>query len=287
MGEAIEKNSTVYYQEWTEGILEKSCEKFKASAIKNNTIDYNDFNSGTFEKYLEVRSKQQNDLKSNQIKSKYFTLEYAKKLKSKNTEGFYDTVKNMHVTNNFIKEKPEIISWENEDVINFFVKLNFSQYENKIKENNIDGNMLMNLQVEELFCKLEIEKKDVLFLTKSLSSLKKIFYEKKNLRSNNIKINDNVSSEELQARKYNREGKYNKQEKNMSIDLITEENNKSEENISLNEKVEEEDLNIQKDEEPKDNNINKEYNNNININNAEFLRELNSPSIKIIFINLF
>jgi hypothetical protein len=168
--------------------LKKSCEKFKASTIKNNTIDYNDFNSGTFEKYLETRSKQQNDLKSNQIKSKYFTLEYAKKLKSKNTEGFYDTVKNMHVTNNFIKEKPEIISWGNEDVINFFAKLNFSQYENKIKENNIDGDMLMNLQVEELFCKLEIEKKDILFLTKALSSLRKIFYEKKNLvslRSNN------------------------------------------------------------------------------------------------------
>ncbi len=168
--------------------MKKSCEKFKASTIKNNTIDYNDFNSGTFEKYLETRSKQQNDLKSNQIKSKYFTLEYAKKLKSKNTEGFYDTVKNMHVTNNFIKEKPEIISWGNEDVINFFAKLNFSQYENKIKENNIDGDMLMNLQVEELFCKLEIEKKDILFLTKALSSLRKIFYEKKNLvslRSNN------------------------------------------------------------------------------------------------------
>jgi len=282
IGELVRKDGVVYYEEWTKGILEKTCEKYKASLIKNDMIDYNQFNSGTFEKYLETKSKQQMDLKSNQIKSKYFTLEYAKMLKSKNPEGFYDTVRLMHNTNNLILEKPDITTWNVEEVVNFFVKLNFPLYEKNLRDSKIDGNMLANSNIEELLTLMGIDNKDRNTVGKTIISLRNLFNQRENLIS--IKSSKRISdfnSNELKS-KILRENIYNKHEKNINIDLITEENNKTDENISFTDKLNEDEKSIQKDEqeqkENKDNIIN-------NFTNAEILKELNSPS-KIIY-NIF
>ena len=74
---------------WKDDKLVQQVEKLK-SHPGHFDINYSEFNSGMFEKYLEAKAKQQIDIKSNQIKSKYFTLEFAKKLKSKNIIRFLD-----------------------------------------------------------------------------------------------------------------------------------------------------------------------------------------------------
>lgn len=279
MGELVRKDSVVLYEEWIQGNLTKTCEKYKANLLKNDMIDYNQFNSGTFEKYLETKSKQQMDLKSNQIKSKYFTLEYAKKLKSKNPEGFYDTVRLMHNTNNMIMEKPDITTWNVEEVVNFFAKMNFAQYENNLKEANIDGEMIANTNIEELINLMGVDAKDRNSIGKAVLSLRNLVNQRENLMSirSNKRISEN-NSNELKSKKL-RDNLYNKHDKNINIDLITEENNKTEENISFTENN-----NIQEDEKetpPKEEMELKETKENYvnNFTNAEILKELNSPSI--------
>lgn len=283
IGELVNKDGVIYYEEWVDGGLIRQCEKYKANLINNDMIDYNQFNSGTFEKYLETKSKQQTYLKSNQIKSKYFTLEYAKMLKSKNPEGFYDTVRLMNNTNNLIMEKPDITSWNNSDVVSFFLKLNYSQYQNNLRELNIDGNMLINTNIEELLNKLEIDSKDRIVFSKAISSLRNFFIQRENLvslRSINKKISD-LNSTELKNKKIYREMIINKHEKNTNIDLITEENNKSDDNNSINENEKEEEeknqiLNKEDEQkETKENFIN-------NFTNAEILKELNSTSKQLL-----
>ncbi len=286
IGEFVRKEGVIFYEEWNQGSLFKTCEKFKATLIKNDMIDYNQFNSGTFENYLETKSKQQMDLKSNQIKSKYFTLEYAKMLKSKNQEGFYDTVRLMHNTNNLIMEKPDITTWNNQEVVNFFVKMNFQQYEKNLREANIDGYMLANVNIEELLNLIQTDQKDRNMLGKSILSLRNLFNQRENLVSiKSTKRISELNSNEIKNKKFRDNIIYNKHDKNMNIDLITEENNKTEENISMEKNIEnEEKESLQKEDqeqkEKKENLIN-------NFTNAEILKELNSPSIYNITIFLF
>jgi len=273
MGELVHKEGVVFYEEWVQGMLAKSCEKYKANLIKNDMIDYNQFNSGTFEKYLETKSKQQTDLKSNQIKSKYFTLEYAKMLKSKNPEGFYDTVRLMHNTNNMIMEKPDITIWNVEEVVNFFAKMNFPQYEKNLREAGIDGKMIANNNIEELLGLMGVDAKDLNAIGKTVLSLRNLVNQRENLMS--IKSTKRISefnSSELKTKKL-RDNLYNKPDKNINIDLITEENNKSEDNISQTDKNDE---NKEKESEHKEDQEQKETKENINV---DILKELNSPSI--------
>lgn len=286
MGELVRKDGVVFYEEWVQGTLAKTCEKYKASLIKNDMIDYNQFNSGTFEKYLETKSKQQMDLKSNQIKSKYFTLEYAKMLKSKNPEGFYDTVRLMHNTNNMIMEKPDITNWNVDEVVNFFAKMNFPQYEKNLREVEIDGKMIASRQIEELIGLMGVDAKDRNAIGKTVLSLRNLVNQRENLMSiRSTKRVSEFNSNELKSKKL-RDNLYNKPDKNINIDLITEENNKTDENISLTDKnnnenndgvdEEQEKESVPKEElqdqkETKENVIN-------NFTNAEILKELNSPS---------
>jgi len=277
MGELVHKDGVVFYEEWVQGTLNKTCEKYKANLLKNDMIDYNQFNSGTFENYLETKSKQQMDLKSNQIKSKYFTLEYAKMLKSKNPEGFYDTVRLMHNTNNMIMEKPDIANWNVDEVANFFAKMNFPQYEKNLEIAKIDGKMIANTNIEELLNIMGVDAKDRNSIGKAVHSLRNLVNQRENLMSirSTKKISEN-NSNELKSKKL-RDNMYNKHDKNINIDLITEENNKTEENISLTDKNNEDE---DKESQLKDNQEQKETKENcVNFTNAEIMKELNSPSI--------
>jgi hypothetical protein len=176
IGELHKKDGPVLYEEWKDGQLMRQFEKPKVGSKVNLDIDYSQFNSGIFEKYLDTKTKQQLELKSNPLKSKYLTLEFAKKLKSKNPDNYYDSVRLLHNANNIIMEKPDIALWNVDDVINFFQKLGFGESTtNLIKENNINGAILLTINFDNLVSTLNITgEREKLLLNNSLEMFRKV-----------------------------------------------------------------------------------------------------------------
>jgi hypothetical protein len=155
-GEHINKDGNIIYEEWKDGVLVRQFEKPKTSGKFRDDINYHEFNTGAFEKYLDTKTKQQSELKSNPVKSKYFTLEFAKKLKSKNPDNYYDSVRLMHNINNFIIDKPDIMLWNIEEVAALFKKLGLDAFIEVANKYAIDGNKLVTLNIEELANILEM-----------------------------------------------------------------------------------------------------------------------------------
>jgi hypothetical protein len=175
IGELIRKDGYVIYEEWKDGQLIRQFEKPKVGSRVSVDIDYSQFNSGIFEKYLDTKTKQQLDLRSNPLKSKYLTLEFAKKLKSKNPDNYYDSVRLLHNANNVVMEKPELEQWNVEDVIVFFQKLGFEgNLIDKIKSNNINGLTLLTINTENLLIMLGITgEREKLLISNSLEIFRK------------------------------------------------------------------------------------------------------------------
>ena len=149
-GELIQKDGAVICEEWKDGTLIRQFEKPKTSGKFLDDINYHEFNTGAFEKYLDTKTKQQLDMKSNPLKSKYFTLEFAKKLKSKNPDNYYDSVRFMHNINNIVMDKPDIEQWDFNEVTNLFQKLGFDAYIDKLKLNDINGLKLLRTNIDDL-----------------------------------------------------------------------------------------------------------------------------------------
>lgn len=234
LGELIRKDGHTTYEEWLDGKLVRQSEKIKYTPGVKYDIDYNQFNTGTFEKYLETKTKQQIDNKTNTIKSKYFTLEFAKMLKSKNPENYYDSVRLMHSTNNIFLEKPDIDQWTIQDVVDVFNKLGFSKFKDQIIENQIDGNKLGKLDLLNLGLLLNItDTNELSNLHKSLEILKKLKIQTENLKS--FKNLNSIESKKLNLYSIR------EKEKDKEIILIEEENNKEleEENAEEGEKDQE------------------------------------------------
>jgi tRNA A-37 threonylcarbamoyl transferase component Bud32 len=247
IGELIKKDGDVVYEEWADGKLLRQSEKLKYTQGKKYDIDYNQLNTGTFEKYLETKTRQQYESKSNQIKSKYFTIEFAKKLKSKNIENYYDSVRMLHSTNNLILDKPDMNHWTKEDVCEVFNKLGFEKYTEKILEHNIDGKMLLQLQgagvsnnttvnaninsnsILDLSKLLEIsDNNEAVNLNKSLGVLKKLNMQTENLKS----IHRNLNSIMIMKDKRNGGERVPENPENEEIDEEKNMGNKSEDQIS-------------------------------------------------------
>jgi hypothetical protein len=210
IGELIKKDGYVIYEEWKDGQLMRQFEKPKMGSRISVDIDYSQFNSGIFEKYLDTKTKQQLELKSNPLKSKYLTLEFAKKLKSKNPDNYYDSVRLLHNANNIIMEKPDIEQWNVDDVVILFQKLGFENTVESIKANSINGTVLLIINTESLLTMLKITgDREKLLLNNSLEIIKKSAKSKKNTQIH-----------------------YSK-----TINLIEEEGNKSEENLSIDNNI--------------------------------------------------
>jgi hypothetical protein len=199
-GELINKNGTVTYEEWKDDNLQRQSEKIKYTTGVQYDIDYNQFNSGTFEKYLETKTKQQFDVKSNQIKSKYFTLEFAKMLKSKNPENYYDSVRLMHHTNNLVIENPDVSLWNSQTVADFFKSISLGHLEEKILSSRVNGRMILQMDIKELCTLLGIQDpNEISSLNKSLGVLKKLqnenlksFHKLNSIEMRNLNLKSNV-----------------------------------------------------------------------------------------------
>ena len=258
IGEIIKKDGSIFYEEWLDGKLVRQSEKLKYTPGVKYDIDYNELNTGNFEKYLETKTKQQYESKLNQIKSKYFTLEYAKKLKSKNPENYYDSIRIIHNTNNIVCEKPDISLWTIEEVCDIFSKLGFGMYVEKIKQNNISGAELLSLSTQKILKIIEADKHDLEHLSKSVETLKKLNAQTESLKS----IARNSITKE-KASEMIEEEKNNKSEEVSGSD---------EEQIKRRKVSYYENLNeILKDGEIVDNQLNKD---NKNISNNKILPDL-------------
>lgn len=216
IGEVVKKDGQILYEEWLDGELIKQSEKLKASGVNHDNIDYSQFNSETFDKYLDTKSKQHINKELSQIKSKYFTLEFAKKLKSKNPDSYLDSIKLIHHTNSMVYEKPDMNTWIEEDVIELFKQLGFAKFADKIVENKIDGTILLALDNDTLSGILGIEDKaEKAALFKDLDLIKKL-----NLQTDyfkyykSIKLVPDSSSEIL---KQNIEGDKTKNSDNLEV----------------------------------------------------------------------
>jgi hypothetical protein len=260
VGELIKKEGDVVYEEWVEGKLIRQSEKLKYTPGVKYDIDYNQLNTGTFEKYLDTKTRQQYESKSNQIKSKYFTIEFAKKLKSKNPENYYDSVRMLHSTNNLVLEKPDMNNWTIQDVSDVFLKMGFEKYVEKIKLNEIDGKKLLQIEINELATLIEIsDTNEILTLNKSICVLKNLNVQTENLKS----IQRNLSSIAKEK---------------IEINKIIEENNKNQFSENISEKDEEE----KEINEDKDNHKIEEEN---MINNNELINEITSSSMASVNLN--
>jgi len=272
VGEIIKKDGTTFYEEWLNGKLIKQSEKFKQATGVKYDIDYNELNTGNFEKYLESKTKQQYESKMNQIKSKYFTLEFAKKLKSKNPENYYDSIRMIHNTNSIVLEKPDINLWKIEDVCDLFVKLGYAKYLDKIKQNGVTGAILLSASTEQIVKLLNPDLNDKLNLSKSLDTFKKLNFQT-DLKSMARNINSIA--------------------KEKAAEMIEEENNNKSEEQSESEEDNEENINIKPCDidleheelrnlaENDDNILNREANNKggSNLKDLELIHEISTTGI--------
>lgn len=178
MGEYVNSTGEIYFEDWKEGKMIRKIDKHK----HRDNMDYHQFNAEYFEKYLENKIQQQFDTKSSQFKSKFFTLEMAKMIRSKNPEGFYDSMKVLQ--NDLLYEKPDISAWGVQDLCDWFKHMGYEKYIGMILENNIDGVKFFNMEFNQVVSLLKItDKAEAAIIGKSHELFKKIKKEGEYLKS--------------------------------------------------------------------------------------------------------
>ena len=197
IGELIDKNGQILYEEWSNGKLINQSNKmgFEENDKKIKNIDYfNEFNANKFQKFLNNKTQKQYENKTNMMKSKYFFLEIVKKLKGKNNDKI-ENIKNIQNTANILVEKPDVAKWTNDDIVDWFKKIDYEKYVDKIIESNIDGTKLLNLDNNGIINLFGInDKNEILNISKNIEMLKNVLIKK--YEKNNEEIEENANSEE-------------------------------------------------------------------------------------------
>ena len=169
MGEFINKKGEIQYEQWENGkLLMKNNKEITEEKINMNDIDYfNEVNTIKYEKYINKKIKEINDTKSNLVKIS------ARDLSKEMTK------ENIQKIMNIIKENPDVSNWNNNDVINFFEKINFNKkYIEQLK--NINGKELLNIDQNSIQNILGINDKfEINYLLRNIELLKYLKLDKR------------------------------------------------------------------------------------------------------------
>jgi tRNA A-37 threonylcarbamoyl transferase component Bud32 len=220
MGEFINKKGEIQYEQWENGkLLMKNNKEITEEKINMNDIDYfNEVNTIKYEKYINKKIKEIIDTKSNLVKIS------ARDLSKEMTK------ENIQKIMNIIKENPDVSNWNNNDVINFFEKINFNKkYIEQLK--NINGKELLNIDQNSIQNILGINDKfEINYLLRNIELLKylKLYKREKIYEDNeeqpnsqeeieNNNKNNNIIDEKLNSMpdiKKNANNNQNKEKKN-------------------------------------------------------------------------
>ena len=169
MGEFINKKGEIQYEQWENGkLLMKNNKEIIEEKTNINDIDYfNEVNTIKYEKYINKKIKEINDTKSNLVKIS------ARDLSKEMTK------ENIQKIMNIIKENPDVSNWNNNDVINFFEKINFNKkYIEQLK--NINGKELLNIDQNYIQNILGINDKfEINYLLRNIELLKYLKLDKR------------------------------------------------------------------------------------------------------------
>ena len=169
MGEFINKKGEIQYEQWENGkLLMKNNKEITEEKINMNDIDYfNEVNTIKYEKYINKKIKEIIDTKSNLVKIS------ARDLSKEMTK------ENIQKIMNIIKENPDVSNWNNNDVINFFEKINFNKkYIEQLK--NINGKELLNIDQNSIQNILGINDKfEINYLLRNIELLKYLKLDKR------------------------------------------------------------------------------------------------------------
>lgn len=179
IGQSIGLNNEKITEEWKNGTLIKKYEKPKP--IDNNNA-YLKFDSEQIQKYLDSKNLNTNEFKLNQVKSKQLGNEILKSIKLYNEKDGKSLYSNQNfldpkvlVTQELISTKPDIKNWKIEDVITWFTYFDLDKFSDQIKENDVDGVKLFNLDCDEFSHIIKVENQADLELIKlSFENLKKV-----------------------------------------------------------------------------------------------------------------
>ena len=169
MGEFINKKGEIQYEQWENGkLLMKNNKEIIEEKTNMNEIDYfNEVNTIKYEKYINKKIKEIIDTKSNLVKIS------ARDLSKEMTK------ENIQKIMNIIKENPDVSNWNNNDVINFFEKINFNKkYIEQLK--NINGKELLNIDQNSIQNILGINDKfEINYLLRNIELLKYLKLDKR------------------------------------------------------------------------------------------------------------
>ena len=168
-GEFTNKKGEIQYEQWENGkLLMKNNKEIIEEKTNMNEIDYfNEVNTIKYEKYINKKIKEINDTKSNLVKIS------ARDLSKEMTK------ENIQKIMNIIKENPDVSNWNNNDVINFFEKINFNKkYIEQLK--NINGKELLNIDQNSIQNILGINDKfEINYLLRNIELLKYLKLDKR------------------------------------------------------------------------------------------------------------
>ena len=168
-GEFTNKKGEIQYEQWENGkLLMKNNKEIIEEKTNMNEIDYfNEVNTIKYEKYINKKIKEINDTKSNLVKIS------ARDLSKEMTK------ENIQKIMNIIKENPDVSNWNNNDVINFFEKINFNKkYIEQLK--NINGKELLNIDQNYIQNILGINDKfEINYLLRNIELLKYLKLDKR------------------------------------------------------------------------------------------------------------
>ena len=168
-GEFTNKKGEIQYEQWENGrLLMKNNKEIIEEKTNMNEIDYfNEVNTIKYEKYINKKIKEIIDTKSNLVKIS------ARDLSKEMTK------ENIQKIMNIIKENPDVSNWNNNDVINFFEKINFNKkYIEQLK--NINGKELLNIDQNSIQNILGINDKfEINYLLRNIELLKYLKLDKR------------------------------------------------------------------------------------------------------------
>ena len=192
MGEFINKKGEIQYEQWENGkLLTKNNKEIIEEKISNNNIDYfNEVNTIKYEKFINKKINDIIDTKSNLVKisARDLSKEIAKE--------------NIQKIMNIIKENPDVSNWNNNDVNNYFNKMNFNKkYIDQLK--NIDGKTLLNLDQNSIQNTFGInDKNEINYLLRNIELLKNLKLDKREKIYEDIEEQPN-SQEEIENKNNN------------------------------------------------------------------------------------
>ena len=133
--------------------------------------------------------------------TKHFTLEIAKYFKAKIPNNFFDTIEIITCTCELIFDKPDIIEWQNDDIVSWISHLGLDKYTPQFKNRNVDGIHFLKCNAYDFKSKYEVkETKDLKILLKSIDFLRlfvKLRKDCQNFIYHNKEENDNKISDKL------------------------------------------------------------------------------------------